>query len=97
MLGIAAKSGNVVSGEFATESAVKAGKAYLVIVSEDASENTKKKFRNSAGFYQVPYEIFGTKEELGKYIGKEFRASVAITDENLAQAVSKKLHAYKTE
>ena len=29
MLGIAAKSGNVVSGEFSTEKAVKTGHAYL--------------------------------------------------------------------
>ena len=40
MLGIAAKSGNVVSGEFSTEKAVKSGQAYLVIVSSEASENT---------------------------------------------------------
>ena len=32
MLGIAAKSGSVVSGEFSTEKAVKEGRAYLVIV-----------------------------------------------------------------
>ena len=42
MLGIAAKSGSVVSGEFSTEKAVKEGRAYLVIVAGDASENTKK-------------------------------------------------------
>ena len=29
--------------------------------------------------------------------GKEFRASLAITDENLAKAVEKKLETYKTE
>ena len=40
MLGIAAKSGNVVSGEFSTEKAVKSGNAFLVIVSDEASENT---------------------------------------------------------
>ena len=44
MLGIAAKSGNVVSGEFSTEKAVKTGHAYLVIVSEEASDNTRKSF-----------------------------------------------------
>ena len=40
MLSIAAKSGNVVSGEFSTEKAVKTGHAYLVIVSAEASGNT---------------------------------------------------------
>lgn len=97
MLGLAAKSGHVASGEFSTEKAVKSGKAFLVIVSEEASDNTRKMFRNMTDFYQVPMYIFGTKEELGHYIGKEFRASLAITDENLAKAVEKKLETYKTE
>ena len=97
MLGIAAKSGNVVSGEFSTEKAIKTGYAYLVIVSEEASENTNKMFTNMTDFYEVPMYVFGTKEELGRCIGKEFRASLAITDENLAEAVEKKLKACKTE
>ena len=97
MLGIAAKSGNVASGEFSTEKAVKTGHAYLVIVSEEASANTNKMFTNMTEFYEVPMYVFGTKEELGRCIGKQFRASLAITDENLANAVEKKLQACKTE
>ena len=97
MLGIAAKSGNVVSGEFSTEKAVKTGHAYLVIVSEEASDNTNKMFKNMTDFYEVPMYVFGTKEELGRCIGKEFRASLAITDDNLANAVENKLKACKTE
>ena len=45
MIGMETKAGKTVSGEFATEKAVKTGKAFLVIVSEEASDNTKKKFR----------------------------------------------------
>ena len=97
MLGIPAKSGNVVSGEFSTEKAVKTGHAYLVIVSEEASDNTNKMFTNMTDFYEVPMYVFGTKEELGRCIGKEFRASLAITDENLANAVEAKLKMCKTE
>ena len=44
LLGLAAKAGRVVSGEFATEKAVKAGKARLVLVAGDASDNSRKKF-----------------------------------------------------
>ncbi len=97
MLGIAAKSGNVVSGEFSTEKSVKSGQAFLVIVSEEASANTNKMFANMTAFYEVPMYVFGTKEELGRCIGKEFRASLAITDENLANAVESKLQMCKTE
>lgn len=97
MLGIAAKSGNIVSGEFSTEKAIKTGHAYLVIVSEEASANTNKMFTNMTDFYEVPMYVFGSKEELGRCIGREFRASLAITDENLANAVENKLQACKTE
>ena len=97
MIGIAAKSGNVVSGEFSTEKAVKTQKAFLVIVSEEASDNTTKKFLNMTDFYEVPVYQFGTKEELGRCIGKEFRASLAIVDENLANAIGQKIVSYTTE
>ena len=51
MIGLAQKAGKIVSGEFATEKAVKTGKAALVIVAGDASENTKKMFTNMCAFY----------------------------------------------
>ena len=87
---MAMKAGKVASGEFATEKAVKSGKAALVIVSEAASENTKKKFRNMCDYYEVPIRFFGEKEELGHAIGKEFRASLAVLDVGLAKAIEKK-------
>ena len=46
MIGLATKAGKTVSGEFSTEKAVKTGKAWLVIVSEEASDNTRKMFTN---------------------------------------------------
>ena len=91
MLGMATKAGKVVSGEFSVEKAVKEGKAWLVLVAEDAPDNTKKSFTNMCEFYECDLVFYGKKENLGHAIGKEFRASVAITDENLAQAVKKKI------
>ena len=43
LIGLATKAGKTASGEFLTEREVKSGKAALVIVAGDASENTKKK------------------------------------------------------
>jgi ribosomal protein L7Ae-like RNA K-turn-binding protein len=91
MLGLAMKAGKVVSGEFATDKGVKNGKAYLVIVSEDASDNTKKMFSNMCEFYKVPIFYYGTKEEIGRSIGKAMRSSLAITDENFANSLIKHL------
>ena len=95
MLGLSAKAGNVASGEFSTEKAVKEGKAHLVIVAGDASDNTKKHFRDMCSFYEVP--SYADKESLGHHIGKEFRASLAVTNEGLAKAVIKQLKLLTTE
>lgn len=91
LIGLATRAGKTVSGEFSTEKSVKSGKGYLVLVAEDASENTRKKFRNMCDFYQVPVFVLGSKEELGRYCGKEFRASLAVQDENFAKAILKEL------
>ena len=91
MIGLAARAGKVVSGECSTEKAVKSSKAHLVIVAEDASENTRKMFRNMCAYYDVPYQEYGTKDELGHWTGKEMRASICILDEGFARSVLKKI------
>ena len=91
MLGLATRSRNLVSGEFMTEKSVKEGRAHLVIVSTEASDNTKKKFTNMCSFYEVPCYVFGTKEKLGHAMGKELRASLAVTDYGFAQQLCKLL------
>jgi len=91
LLGIATKSNNIASGEFLTEKAVKEYKAALVIVAEDASDNTKKRFRDMCNYYRVPIYFCGTKNELGHAMGKELRASLAVLDKGLADAIEKQL------
>jgi len=91
LIGLAMKAGKVASGEFSSEKAVKDGKAKMVIVAEDASDNTKKKFNNMCTYYEVPYFLLGNKVQLGNAIGKEFRASLAIIDTNLAKAINKQI------
>ena len=91
LIGIAKKAGKIAAGEFQTENAVKSGKASLVIISAEASDNTKKKFRNMSTFYDVPVYFYGGKVELGAAIGCEFRASLAVLDEGLSRSIEKKL------
>lgn len=90
-IGLATKAGRIASGEFMTEKAVKKGKAKLVIVAEDSSDNTKKKFMDMCRFYEVPIYVFGDKASLGHGMGKEMRASLAILDGGFADAVEKQL------
>ena len=91
LLGIAMRGRNVVSGEFATESAVKDGSAAVVIVASDASDNTKKLFSNKCSFYEVPCFVYGTKEKLGHAMGKDLRSSLAVTDLGIADAIIRQL------
>lgn len=91
LLGLAAKSGNIVSGEFMVEKLVKAKKAFLVIVAEDTSDSSKKSYMDMCTFYHTPIYFYGTKESLGHFIGKEMRASVAITDKGFAGSIEKLL------
>lgn len=91
LIGLAQKAGKVASGEFATAKAIKEGKAGFVFVSDEASDNTKKKFRNMCRFYGVPFHFYGTKTELGAAIGREFRASLAILDAGLSSVIEERL------
>ena len=97
LIGLSTKAGKIVSGEFSTEKAVKTGKAWLVIVSAEASDNTKKKFHNMCTYYEVPCYDFGGKEELGRAMGKEFRASLAVLDEGFSKTIMKELEKYMRE
>lgn len=87
LLGLARRARRIESGEFAVERAIQNKKAYIVFVAEDASENTKKLFFNKCNYYKIPCITFGTKESLGKAIGSEARASVAVTDPGLSDAL----------
>ena len=67
-LGLAARARRLVSGEFSTEQAVKRNKAYIVIVATDASENTKKNFRDMCTYYKVNIYFYGNKENIKPFV-----------------------------
>ena len=81
LLGLSKRAGKLAAGEVA----VRGKQAYLLILSEDASKNTKKKFRNSAAYYELPLAEIGTKEELGRAIGTDMRSIIAVTEEGFAK------------
>ena len=89
LIGLATKAGKTVSGEFCTEREVTSGRAALVIVAEDASDNTKKKFQNMCEYYKVPIYFYEDKDTLGHAMGKQFRASLAVLDEGFAKGIRK--------
>ena len=88
LLGIAQKAGKIASGEQACELAIREGKACTVLLSQDASATTEKKFSNRCFCYQVPlYRTDSTKEEIGRAIGKGYRSVLAICEPGLASSI----------
>ena len=57
-LGLCIRAGKLDTGELAVEKSISSGKARLIIISEDASENTKKQFHDKCRFYNVPVVVF---------------------------------------
>lgn len=77
MLGIAMRAGALSLGEGSVSKAISSGAALTVLLDAGASENTKKKFRDSCTFYKVP--LFETEQDrLGYAIGKPGRMSAAV-------------------
>ena len=68
-LGLAKRAGKVASGEFQTEEAIRKGKAELVIVASDASDNTRKKFRNMCDWHHARMVVCSDRAALGLSIG----------------------------
>lgn len=89
-IGLMQRSGNLVSGDDGVEIDIKKGKCRLLIIADDASENTKKKFLNMVKHRNIQYVIFGAKDELGAAIGKSGRAALSIQDEGFAREFLKK-------
>ncbi|MDQ0427765.1 MULTISPECIES: YlxQ family RNA-binding protein [Caryophanaceae] len=88
LLGLATRARMTISGEEMTVNEVRKGKAKLVIVSEDASDNTSKKLHDKCKSYGVDVHVFASRFELGHAIGKEERVVIAITDKGFAKKIT---------
>ena len=94
MLGFAMRAGKVIIGTDLVCSALsKKSSVSLVLLSESASDQTKKKIRNKCEFYQKPLRhIRIDGEELGRLLGKDFTPMVVgICDVNFANEINKAL------
>lgn len=89
-LGLMQKAGKVSSGDDTVEIDMKKRFVKLLIISEDASDNTKKKFKDLADYRNIKYMIIGYKDDLGAAIGKSPRSVLAIKDMGFAKAFTEK-------
>lgn len=91
LLGLAMRSRNLVAGEYISLDNIKRSKAKLVIISEDISENTKKRIINKCNYRKIPFVSLFDRNELGNILGKEMAVVVAVTDKNFAEGIINEL------
>lgn len=91
LLGFSMKAGKLVSGTEQVLSAVRNGKAELVIIASDASEGSKKRIKDKSLYYKVNcIEMFDV-ETLSSIIGKSKRTCVVIIDKHFKDCILKEI------
>lgn len=90
-IGMAMRAGKLITGDELVLKAVRGGKASLVLIAGDASDNTKKKFRDKCGTYGVPMAVAYDRQRLGQAIGKAERVVMAVTDGPFGQMIASHL------
>ena len=91
-LGLARRGGLAELGEEPVGAIARAGKAYAILVAEDASDHTWRRAKSyAAGTDQQCIRLGCTKDEMGQAVGRTSLAIAAVTDVQLALALVKAL------
>ena len=84
-IGLAMKAGKLMLGDGRAVESIRAGKAKLVLISKDASDNTKKKYRNMCEYRNL--KLFSDRNEFGQCIGRDFAVVAAVEDDGFAKRI----------
>lgn len=90
MLGLAKRAGKAISGTDAVINKIRSLECRFVIISNDASDGTKKRISDKCKTYDTDYIFYGNCEEIGRAIGVNNCVAVAITDDGFAKSLKEK-------
>lgn len=93
MLGFAMRAGKLIIGTESVCRAMAKGSPKLVLVSDAASEGTKKKLTVKSEFYGIPHASVPLEaEKIGSLLGKTFAPmAIAVTDSGFSAEIKKAL------
>ena len=98
MLGLMRKAGAIAIGEVNTVGACRAGKAKVLLLAADASDNARSRAEGfTRGRSTVTVRLPFTKEDISAHVGVNGCSMAAVTDIGFADAVAKKLAALDPE
>ncbi len=86
-MGFAKKSGNLISGGNTCTITGSKGRLKLLIIAEDASENSREKMVRLAEKTDTAYRIYGRADDLSHAIGTSGRSVFGVTDRNFADTI----------
>ena len=86
LIGLAARARKISTGETLIYE-IRNKKVSFVLIAKDASENSIKKITDKCSFYQVPYAIYGTIDELSDAIGKNNRVAIGLLDQGFSKKI----------
>jgi len=90
MLGMARKAGKTALGADDILSQINKRKCCFVLISEDLSENSKKKIVNACEYNKIEYiNTTYSKEKMGKAVGLIEVSAAGFTEKGFAQAAKK--------
>ena len=87
LVGIALKGRNAVVGRERVREAVHRRRAVRVIMAQDAGDALAGEISNLCRAEKTPLTRFGGKAEMGRALGRQEVAVVALTDRGLAEAL----------
>lgn len=90
LIGLAMKANKLAVGDGRATDRIRSGNAFLVLVSNDASDNTIKKYTNMCEFRELELlKLDIDRFEFGQSIGRNFAVTAAVCDKGFANSMIK--------
>lgn len=89
MIGIGKRASIIRGGDYVCTESIQKNASSLIIIAEDAGQNTKKKFIQKCEFYEIKYIIIGEKSNLGNAVGTDETAALTVNDKKFAAQLIK--------
>jgi len=88
LVGLARRAGRAVVGTQAVRDALNRGEVRVVMLADDAAPNAQRRISGLAHRARVPVVCCGSRETLGRAVGREGSVVVGVTDGGLANRIA---------